>query len=440
MPAALTKTIERLCSLPELTDGDLLSRFLQKEDAGAFEALLRRHGPLVLSVCRRILKNATDAEDAFQATFLVLLRTGRSIRKPESLASWFHGVARRTALHAKRAAARRRSKEAEVVPRETAGSQDLGEVLDEELAGLPEPYRAAILLCDLEGKTRKEAARELGCAEGTVASRLSRGRSLLAGRLTRRGITLAVALCPAVPAPLLASTLNLAAGAVSPVVAFLTQGVLKVMLLNKLKRVAGTLVLLAVLAAGTGFALSPGSRQAGGQEGRGDPAGRQAKEAVRPAAVQEVASVYRVNDASADERFTDKRVRVSGYMNQVKRVVGRAGRAPAYLLMLHGNPGDPPLVFEFPLKARKQLGGLGQNQGVTVEGQCEGRVEADGGGEVIRFRDCRLVAVDPLPAPGAMPGTMPGPGGRFPPGMRPPGGKLPGEGPMAPGKGGTPRP
>jgi RNA polymerase sigma factor (sigma-70 family) len=430
MPAALTKTIERLCGLPELTDGDLLSRFLQKQDAGAFETLLRRHGPLVLSVCRRILKNATDAEDAFQATFLVLLRTGRSIRKPESLASWLHGVARRTALHAKRAAARRRRKEAEVVPRETAGSQDLAEVLDEELAGLPEPYRAAILLCDLEGKTRKEAARELGCAEGTVASRLARGRSLLAGRLTRRGVTLAGAvLCSAVPAPLVAVTVKLAAGAVSTSVAALTQGVLKIMLLNKLRRVVGVLVLLAALTAGTGFALS-GPGQADAAKGPKDAAARQAKEAVRTVTLGELSAGYADNDASGDERFAGKRVRVSGYVLRVKRVEGRAGGPPSYQLTLLVHNGreffgyEPTVAFQFPMASRKGLAGLKREQKVTVEGQCEGRVAAQQGGEMILVRDCQLVAVEPAPPPGT-----------FPPGMRPPGGN-----PMGPGNGKNPLP
>jgi RNA polymerase sigma factor (sigma-70 family) len=408
MVTKLSKAIHRACDLTHwqgLTDGDLLSRFVHHKDAGAFEALLVRHGPLVLSVCRRILKNAADAEDAFQATFLVLLRSGRSIRNPASLASWLHGVARRTALHAKRAAARRRSKEAAVMPKAEVADRGeaLGEVLDEELACLPEPYRAAILLCDLGGKTRKEAARELGCAEGTVASRLSRGRSLLAGRLSRRGVRLAgVVLCSAVPASLVASTVKLATGPASAPVAALTRGVLGIMLLNKLKRVAGALVLFVVLTAGAGLTLSAWSGQADGQGGRGKPAGPQAKEVP----LGDLSAGYAENDASGDEQFAGKRVQVSGHVWEVRRV---ERPAPFYVVTLANRTArgfdryDPPVAFRFTRENRKQLAGLRRGQQVTVEGQCEGRVAAQRDHEVILVRDCRLVSAEPAPPPGKRP-------------------------------------
>src|SRR5262245_4082082 len=405
MATSLSQAIERLCGLTlsqGLTDGDLLHRFLREKDTAAFETLVARHGPMVLAVCRRILKNGADADDAFQATFLVLLRTARSIRKPASLASWLHGVARRTALHAKRSAARRRVKEAAVVPKaETAERRDdLGEVLDEELAGLPEAYRAAIIPCDREGKTRKEAARELSCAEGTAASRLSRGRSLLAGRLSRRGVTLATGatLCSAVPAALVASTLKLAVGAVSAPVAALTQGVLKVMLLDKLRRVAGGLVLLAVLAVGLGLAL-PGRWLS-----EADSAG-QAKEEVLTVSLQELSRGYAANHAAGDEQFAGRRVRVTGYFGDVKRVGGLA-ESPVYLLTLSEKGGkgqfygfDPSPTFQFGLAGRKQLAGLKDKQRVTVEGRCEGPAGQRG----ILIRDCRVVAVEPAPSPEKQP-------------------------------------
>ncbi len=157
------------------TDGQLLSQFLARRDEIAFAALVRRHGPMVLGVCRRILGNAEDAEDAFQATFLVLVRKVASLASRAVLGDWLHGVARRTALNAKRVAARRRVKEKAMARSETQSEEvrdDRLALLDEALSRLPEKYRLAIVLCDLEGWTRREAADRLGWPEGTVAGRL----------------------------------------------------------------------------------------------------------------------------------------------------------------------------------------------------------------------------------------------------------------------------
>src|SRR5439155_16698479 len=134
-----------------------------------------------------------DAEDAFQATFLVLVRKASTLRTPGTLDNWLYGVAQRTALELRRSGTKRRAKEAKVMPRTESDPQpriDWQACLDEELARLPDRYRAAVVLCDLEGKTRREAAQALGCAEGSVASRLARGRALLAERLSRRGVGL----------------------------------------------------------------------------------------------------------------------------------------------------------------------------------------------------------------------------------------------------------
>jgi RNA polymerase sigma factor (sigma-70 family) len=172
------------------TDADLWERYVRGRDEAAFEALVRKHGPMVLGVCRRLLRNEQDTEDAFQATFLVLVRKAASLRSPCALANWLHGVARRTALEARSSAAKRRAKEAAVPPRSTTPGgpgDDLRPALDQELGRLAEKYRVVVVLCDLEGKTRREAARQLGWAEGTVASRLARGRGILAERLARRG-------------------------------------------------------------------------------------------------------------------------------------------------------------------------------------------------------------------------------------------------------------
>ena len=177
-----------------LSDAELWQRYVQNEDEIAFESLVRRYGPMVLRVCRRILRNEQDAEDAFQATFLVLVRRAASLQKPELLANWLHGVAYRTALEVRRAAARRRVVEAHATLQcqtVTEAGSELWSVMEQELARLREQDRVVVILCDLEGKTRKEAAHQLGWAEGTVASRLTRCRTILARRLQRHGFSAA---------------------------------------------------------------------------------------------------------------------------------------------------------------------------------------------------------------------------------------------------------
>ena len=176
------------------SDTELLRRFLAQRDEGAFEALVRRHGPMVLGLCRRLLREPQDAEDAFQATFLVFVRKAASITKPELLGNWLYGVASRTARTARAAAEKRRAKEARAVPREQTAEaspwQELQPFLDQELHRLPAKYRVPVILCHLQEKSRQEAARALGLPEGTLSSRLSRARTILAQRLARRCPTL----------------------------------------------------------------------------------------------------------------------------------------------------------------------------------------------------------------------------------------------------------
>jgi RNA polymerase sigma factor (sigma-70 family) len=175
-----------------LTDGELLERFVHRREEAAFAALVQRHGPMVLSVCRRVLRHNHDAEDAFQATFLVLTKKAHRLHRPELLANWLYGVAYRTALHARQRADRRREREKEAaamsVPTDDPEieSRELRRILDEELQSLPEKYRAPLVLCYLEGKTNGEAARLLGWPSGSMSHRLARGRELLRERLQPR--------------------------------------------------------------------------------------------------------------------------------------------------------------------------------------------------------------------------------------------------------------
>jgi RNA polymerase sigma factor (sigma-70 family) len=185
----------------EGSDGQLLERFIARRDEAAFTALLRRHGPLVWGVCRRILARTQDAEDAFQATWLVLVRKADSIGKRESVRSWLYGVAQRVAVRARATQRRQAASDSLLADVAARGGdspdlvwRDLRPVLDEEVSRLPEKYRLPVILCCLEGKTNDEAARELGCPRNTVASRLARARERLRSRLTRRGVTLSAAL------------------------------------------------------------------------------------------------------------------------------------------------------------------------------------------------------------------------------------------------------
>jgi RNA polymerase sigma-70 factor (ECF subfamily) len=273
-----------------LTDGQLLESFVGQRDEAAFEALVRRHGPMVLGVCRRVLRHHHDAEDACQATFLVLARKASSVRPRERVARWLHGVAYRTALKARGIIARRRVRERQVaaMPEPAAAEpdacwRDLRPLLDRELSRLPDKYRVPIVLCDLEGKAGKEAARQLGWPEGTVASRLSRGRVLLARRLTRHGLVLSggslaavlsgQAASAGVPASLVSATARAAGclaagqtmttGLVSAEVAALTEGVLNAMFLTKLKTGVALVLAAGILSAGLGAALTHRTEAAG---------------------------------------------------------------------------------------------------------------------------------------------------------------------------------
>ncbi len=274
----------------EMTDGQLLECFLTRRDEAAFEALVRRHGPMVLGVCRRVLRHPQDAEDAFQATFLVLVRKAASISQRELLGNWLYGVAYRTALDARAAATWRRTRERQVSPMpepeaidDTDVCRDLRLLLDQELNRLPAKYRIPIVLCDLEGITRRDAAQQLGIPAGTLSGRLTTAREMLAKRLARHGLALSggalmAALSPSaasasVAPPLVASTVQAAtavavgqvtAGASSAQAALLAEGVVKAMVVKKLK--IAVVVLLAVVVIGAAAVVVQADRKASGAD------------------------------------------------------------------------------------------------------------------------------------------------------------------------------
>jgi RNA polymerase sigma factor (sigma-70 family) len=260
-----------------LTDGQLLARFSERREPDAFEALVRRHGRLVLGVSKRVLHNAHDAEDVFQAAFLVLAQKAGSLDRRRSVGNWLYAVAYHLALRAKSGVERRRACEREassassVDPLSEVSGRELYSLLDAELQRLPMKYRAPLVLCYLEGNTRDEAAQLLGWSLGAVKGRLERGRNILRGRLVRRGLTLSAALLGGVIADnasaavtgtlqsttvasaiLFASPHTLATGGISTRVLALAKGGLQSMFVTKLKIAASALLAMTVFAAVSG--------------------------------------------------------------------------------------------------------------------------------------------------------------------------------------------
>jgi RNA polymerase sigma factor (sigma-70 family) len=327
MPTALSGLIRQLkvglaADGEAMTDGALLERFVSLRDEDAFAGLVRRHGPMVLGVCRRLLRDPHDAEDAFQATFLVAVRKAASVRPREMFGNWLYGVAYRTAREARARLARRRAKEkqADDMPHPPqaepeADWDELRRLLDQELSRLPEKYRVPVILCELEGRSRRDVARQLRLPEGTLSSRLATARKTLARRLSRHGPALSagalagflaggasatvppgLARSAVMGATLLGAGSAEVAAVASPRVVALTEGVLKAMLLTKLKIASLFILAVAFAAAGAG---ATGYRAFAADEERSRPA-----------------------EGRADDKAEDKR-RQAGGDNKVIRGSGK---------------------------------------------------------------------------------------------------------------------
>lgn len=293
------------------SDGDALRAFISFRDETAFAALVQRHGPMVLRVCQHVLNHRQDAEDALQATFLVLARRAETIGKTDSLASWLHGVAYRVALRARRDAGRRRARELQAItapkpdPLEALAWHDVQALLEAEIERLPERFRVAFVLCYLEGRSRAETACELGIPENTVSSRLARARERLQKRLARRGVNLtsvlaAIALTTGSTEATISSTLiettaqaaphfalRQAVAGISSSTLQLTNGALRTMTIAKTKLAFGILAVsttLVVGAWGAGQGQGPGP---GGPPGMGPAAKNEASS--KPAAIERIA-------------------------------------------------------------------------------------------------------------------------------------------------------
>lgn len=340
------------------TDRQLLERFVRDRDQAAFAALLERHGPMILAVCRRVLHNPADADDAFQATFLVLVRRAAAVGWHESLGGWLHAVAQRVARKVRArvtrtAAPAPRADPPEAVtadPPAAAAHRELRAVLDEELARLPEKYRLPLVLCYLEGWTNEEAAAQLGWTKGTVSGRLARARDLLRGRLARRGLALSVvaleialsaAAAGSPPAALIESTLAAAAlfasgtgtaGGVSARAITLSEGVSRAMFLTRVKMTTAALLAFCLLGTGATLAVLR-ARTADRQEAKPEPAPKFADRPAKPTTDDEsLEGTWTITNAESLQRghkWTFAGGRLEGYGEPSKAVFAHYKLDPA---------------------------------------------------------------------------------------------------------------
>jgi RNA polymerase sigma factor (sigma-70 family) len=364
------------------SDGQLLESYVLGREESAFAALVERHGPMVWGVCHRVLRCHQDAEDAFQATFLVLVRKAASVVPREMVANWLYGVARQTALKARSSAARRQRREKQVTAMPELESaqpdtrEELLELLDQELTRLPDKYRAVIVLCDLEGNTLKEAARRFNLPQGTVASRLATARAMLAKRLSHRGLAVSGGTLSAllaenasanVPASVVSSTVKAAtafavgqasaAGVLSVKAVALAEGVLKTMLLTRLEIATVVLLAFAILGTGAGaltlhaLADKPADHPGKKNQGAVDKPVKENKEkAVKPAddfgaevkGLRAKVALARAKYVVGDPIVATYRVK---NVSKEKQTLWRSGFWPNHLILVrNAERKEPPLT------------------------------------------------------------------------------------------------
>ncbi len=424
------------------TDRELLRRFVQQQDDAAFTALVQRHGPMVLSVCRRVLRHVHDAEDACQVAFLVLARKAGSIRRSESLGSWLHGVAFRAAANLKRQVARRHARETAAV--DVAQQPDPGDVswrevravLDEELRHLPTRYQAPLVLCYLEGKTRDEAAQELGWSTGTLRGRLERGRDLLRTRLARRGLMLSASLLAtqltgnvsaALPATrwvemaraavsVAAPGAAPAAGVVSARVTTVMQEVMQAMWVAKLKTAAVIVAAVSLVGIGAGL-FAGGALTAQSASAEGPAPGQGASPAAGGSDDKGIAPRPAPGAAQPDNPQELARQKAQSRLNLKSLALAMHNYADAY--------GHLPAPAIYADDGQQQGGGVSS-------GGMRGAPPGNFGRGGARVPGSGVAAPRPI-------GLPPGSGGASggPPGLMLPGGR-PGGGPGMMGRGGPP--